>query len=47
MTSYINPCDDCTRCIHCERRWCRAENVSPGEAIDLCLDCWSLTEVTC
>jgi hypothetical protein len=40
VSGYIDPCDDCTRCLGCGARWCRAEVVSPGEADGICLDCY-------
>lgn len=41
MTAYIDPCDDCgATCVGCGRTWCRAETTSPGEASDLCTDCY-------
>lgn len=40
MSAYVDTCDDCTTCRGCGRRWCRAEETSPGEASDLCVSCW-------
>lgn len=34
-------CEDCTYCKGCGRKWCRAEEVSPGEQDGICRECWA------
>jgi hypothetical protein len=40
----MTDCDDCTTCIGCGLRWCRANDVSPGEAERLCVDCFEMED---
>lgn len=34
------PDECCTTCIDCGERWCRDADVSPGEAIGICPNCY-------
>lgn len=43
-------CEACVTCAGCEERWCREQEVSPGEADGICPSCWDAdapSEVTC
>jgi hypothetical protein len=36
----MSDCEACAVCVGCGLRWCRDENVSPGEADGICRDCY-------
>lgn len=44
MTANADPCADCTACLGCQRRYCRAWETSSGEASGLCSDCWDVED---
>lgn len=34
------PCEACTTCNGCGEKWCREDEVSPGESDGLCVSCY-------
>jgi len=40
LSWFEEPCEACTICLGCGAKWCRDEQVSPGEGDGLCVSCW-------